>query len=428
MAGVEEDGAPRVTTLLGLSVPAIMVGVVSALGLFLVEAVAHRLEHALWVELPDVWNLDPDSGWWIFTVLTVVGLAVGAVCAFAPGRGGRDSATVELVAPPLALAAVPGLVLASVLVLAGGVSLGPESPIIAINTAILAALVVRLWPRIDVRLVVLMTAAGTIGALFGTPVAAALVFTGVVAAAPTGGALWDRLFLPLLAAAAGSLTMRLIAGPPFGTTEMPAMGVPQLPDLLVGAGVACGAALVILAGAAVFGPLHRFFRRLRNPLLYTTLGGILLGGLGALGGPVTLFKGGREMADLIREAEEYTAAQLLIIIAIKLAALLVAATAGFRGGRIFPAVFIGATVGLLAQSLVPGIPLGLALACGTLGAVLAECRDGWIALFIAIVVTGDISLLPVLCLVVLPVWLLVMRAPKMIVRAASNQQASGSSG
>lgn len=417
MPGMNGQEAPTVAGLLRLSVPAILVGAVSALSLFLVEATAHLLEHVLWVDLPGLFGLDPDSGWWIFAVLSVTGLAVGAVCTFVPGRGGRDSATVELLAPPLPLSAVPGLLLVSLLVLAGGVSLGPESPIIAINTAILVALTVRFWPRIEVKLVVLMTGAGTIGALFGTPVAAALVLTGVVAAATGGGALWDRLFLPLLAAATGSLTMRMLDGPQFGPTGIEPLGAPQLSDLLLGAVVACAAALVILAGAAVFSPLHAGFRRLRSPLLYTTLGGVLLGGLGALGGPVTLFKGGRQMADLIRDAGERTTTELMLIVAVKLCALLVAATAGFRGGRIFPAIFLGAAVGLVAQSLLPGLPLSLALACGVLGAVLAESRDGWIALFIAVVVVGDISVLAVLCVVVLPVWLLVMGAPKMLVRA-----------
>ncbi|WP_255546143.1 MULTISPECIES: ion channel protein [unclassified Nesterenkonia] len=419
--------APTVAGLLRLSVPAILVGAVSALSLFLVEETAHLLEHALWVDLPGLLDLDPDSGWWIFAVLSATGLAVGAVCTFVPGRGGRDSATVELLAPPLPLSAVPGLLLASLLVLAGGVSLGPESPIIAINTAILVALTLRLWPGIEVKLVVLMTGAGTIGALFGTPVAAALVLTGVVAAAAGGGALWDRLFLPLLAAATGSLTMRMLDGPQFGPTEIPPLGVPQLSDLLLGAVVACAAALVILAGAAVFTPLHASFRRLRSPLLYTTLGGVLLGGLGALGGPVTLFKGGQQMADLIRDAGDLSTTELLLIVAVKLCALLVAATAGFRGGRIFPAVFLGAAVGLVAQSLLPELPLSLALACGVLGAVLAESHDGWIALFIAVVVVGDISVLAVLSVVVLPVWLLVMGAPKMLVPVVSKQGASGSS-
>lgn len=427
MANRTDEAPPTVATLVRLSVPAILVGVVSGLGLFLVEEAAHLLKGVLWTDLPSLFGLDPDSRWWIFAVLSVVGLTVGLICTFAPGRGGRDSATVELLAPPIPLAAVPGLILVSLLVLAGGVSLGPESPIIAINTAIVLALVVRLWPRIDMRLVVLMTAAGTIGALFGTPVAAALVLTGVVATASTGGALWDRLFLPLLAAAAGSLTMRMIDGPQFGPTEIPPLGAPHPSDLLAGAAVACAAALVILAGAAVFRPLQASFRRLRSPLLYTTLGGVILGCLGAIGGPVTLFKGGQQMADLVRHADEHTTVQLLLILAVKLAALLAAATSGFRGGRIFPAIFIGAATGLIVASLIPEVPLGLALASGILGAVLAECRDGWIALFIAAVVVGDISLLSVLCVVVLPVWLLVMRAPKMLIPTASKQGVSGSS-
>ena len=66
-------------------------------------------------------------------------------------------------------------------------------------------------------------------------------------------------------------------------------------------------------------------------------------------------------------------------------ALVVAAAAGFRGGRIFPAVFIGAAAGLVVQSLVPDLPVLVAVACGVLGAVLAVGRDGWLALFIAVI-------------------------------------------
>ena len=58
----------------------------------------------------------------------------------------------------------------------------------------------------------LLASSGTIGALFGTPVAAALVLTGTVAAVKGGGSLWDKLFLPVAAAAAGSVTMHLLGG------------------------------------------------------------------------------------------------------------------------------------------------------------------------------------------------------------------------
>lgn len=48
-----------------------------------------------------------------------------------------------------------------------------------------------------------LAAAGTIGALFGTPVAAALILSEVLASQPGPGALWDRLFGPLAAGTAG---------------------------------------------------------------------------------------------------------------------------------------------------------------------------------------------------------------------------------
>lgn len=406
---------PPIKTLLQLSIPAIIVGVLSAVGLFAVDEAAHFIEGFLWMDLPGVWGIDPDSGWWIFGILSLTGIAIGLIVTYVPGHGGADSATVDLIAPPLKLVAVPGLVVVTVLALAGGVSLGPESPIIAVNTAILVALVARFWPRIGTELVVMMTASGTIGALFGTPVAAILVLTGVVASAQTGGLLWDRLFLPLLAASTGSMTMVFLDGPQLVARDVPPLTPPVLSFLPAAIVIACAAALIGLLGSVLFRPLHGLFRQLKRPLLYTTLGGLLLGLLGALGGPLTLFKGGPQMVELVSRAEEFTPWQLLFIIAIKLAALLIAATAGFRGGRIFPAVFIGAAVGILGHSIFQQIPLGPAIACGILGLVLAESRDGWIALFISIAVVSDISLLPLLCFAVLPVWLMVARAPKMMV-------------
>jgi hypothetical protein len=55
--------------------------------------------------------------------------------------------------------------------------------------------------------------------------------------------------------------------------------------------------------------------------------------------------------------------------------------------------------------------MGLAVACGALGVVLVETRDGWIGLFLGIALTGDLTLLPMLCAITLPTWLLVTKAP-----------------
>ena len=146
----------------------------------------------------------------------------------------------------------------------------------------------------------------------------------------------------------------------------------------------------------------------------------MLGVPGAIGGPITLIKGLAQLAQLVTERAEYTAGQLALMVVIKLVALVVAAAAGFRGGRIFPAVFIGAAIGVLAQALVPGIPVPIAVSARVLGMLLAVSRDGWVALFVAVAVTGSIAALPVLCLALFPAWLVVTKAPEMIVRVPAR--------
>lgn len=421
MAGESDNRAPSVRTLIALSVPSILVGIVSALILFGLDGVSGLVEHGVWTSLPRAMGVSPSSPWWIFGVLTLTGLAVGLSLWLIPGHGGRDSATTELIAPPLPLGVLPSLILVTVLGLAGGVSLGPENPIISINTGVLVAVIARLWPRVPVDLVVMITAAATIGALFGTPVAAALVFTGVVAALPQGGALWDRLFLPLVAAGAGSITASLLTRPVFALSVPPYTKIEPI-DLLSAALIASAGALIGLIAAVALRPVHRAFRLLRNPVLFVTAGGAILGILGAIGGPVTLFKGLSQMSQLVDERGHETTAQLALIVAVKLVALVVAASAGFRGGRVFPAVFIGVAVGVLANAIVPSVPLTVAVAAGVLGVVLAIARDGWIALFIGVAVTGGVMVLAVLCVAILPAWLLVTRAPEMLVPAESSPE------
>ncbi|MEA7614548.1 chloride channel protein, partial [Salmonella enterica subsp. enterica serovar Anatum] len=115
---------------------------------------------------------------------------------------------------PVSPSALPGLLLALIIGLAGGVSLGPEHPIMTINIALAAAFGSRLFPRITALDWTILASAGTIGALFGTPVAAALIFSQTLSGS-NDIPMWDRLFAPLMAAAAGSLTTSLFFHPHF---------------------------------------------------------------------------------------------------------------------------------------------------------------------------------------------------------------------
>lgn len=406
----QELPAPTPRQLAQLSVPALVIGIITALMLWALEAVAGVLEDLVWTTLPDTIGVDP-SGWWIVAVLTTTGLLVGLCLQLLPGHGGPDSATTELMEPPLKLRTLPSIAIVTVLGLAGGVSLGPENPIIAINVALAVALLARFMPMVPPRLAMLMAAAGTIGALFGTPVGAALLFTGALAAVRGGGSLWDKLFLPLASAAAGSATMHALGIPPLAFSVPPSTVDPL--DVLVGVAVACAAVLIGLLGVIALPVVHRMFHAMRSPILIATLGGFVLGLLGLVGGPITLFKGLDQMGELLADPDAYSAGDLALIVVIKLGALVVAASAAFRGGRVFPATFIGVAIGMLGHALIPGLPLGLAVACGLIGMLLVATRDGWLSLFMAAGVSGDIALLPWLCVIILPAWLLVTRAPEL---------------
>lgn len=400
-----EAPLPGRLDLLRLTVPAILVGVGCGLSLLGLSLLAELLEDLVWDDLPDAVGVDPDRWWWMVVVLTTTGLLVGLVVRFAPGRAGPDPASAELVAAPLPGLAVPGLALALVLMLAGGVSLGPENPIMLVNGSLTVIIGMRLLPRVAVPAWLSWSVAGTIGAMFGTPVAAALMLTEAQIGDPRIP-LWNRLFAPLVAAASGSATMLALSDMDL-RLEIPGYDGFHLGDVGWAVAVALLTALLGLAASYVISPLHRVFRSIRNPVVMLTVGGFVLGWLGALGGPETLFKGLEEMKTVSADIADYSNGDLVLMVVVKLAALLVAAASGFRGGRIFPAVFVGVVAGWAVVGFVDSVPPAVAVSAGVLGITIAATRSGWLSLFLAATVVPDIELLPVLLIATLAVWLVV---------------------
>lgn len=409
---------PRARTMLLLSLPAVAIGIASSLILIVVMKIASVLQNLLWQRLPGTLGIAQDSPLWIIGVLTLTGIAVGLVIRFSQGHAGPDPACEPLIGAPVPPSALPGLIVALTLGLAGGVSLGPEHPIMTVNIALAVAIGARLLPRVNRMEWTILASAGTIGALFGTPVAAALIFSQTLNGS-SEVPLWDRLFAPLMAAAAGALTTGLFFHPHF-SLPIAHYGQMEMTDILSGAIVAAIAIAAGMVAVWCLPRLHAMMHQMKNPVLVLGIGGFILGILGVIGGPVSLFKGLDEMQQMVAN-QAFSTSDYFLLAVIKLAALVVAAASGFRGGRIFPAVFVGVALGLMLHEHVPAVPAAITVSCAILGIVLVVTRDGWLSLFMAAVVVPNTTLLPLLCIVMLPAWLLLAGKPMMMVNRPKQQ-------
>ncbi|EHW3346323.1 ion channel protein [Escherichia coli] len=409
---------PRARTMLLLSLPAVAIGIASSLILIVVMKIASVLQNLLWQRLPGTLGIAQDSPLWIIGVLTLTGIAVGLVIRFSQGHAGPDPACEPLIGAPVPPSALPGLIVALILGLAGGVSLGPEHPIMTVNIALAVAIGARLLPRVNRMEWTILASGGTIGALFGTPVAAALIFSQTLNGS-SEVPLWDRLFAPLMAAAAGALTTGLFFHPHF-SLPIAHYGQMEMTDILSGAIVAAIAIAAGMVAVWCLPRLHAMMHQMKNPVLVLGIGGFILGILGVIGGPVSLFKGLDEMQQMVAN-QAFSTSDYFLLAVIKLAALVVAAASGFRGGRIFPAVFVGVALGLMLHEHVPAVPAAITVSCAILGIVLVVTRDGWLSLFMAAVVVPNTTLLPLLCIVMLPAWLLLAGKPMMMVNRPKQQ-------
>ena len=409
---------PRARTMLLLSLPAVAIGIASSLILIVVMKIASVIQNLLCQRLPGTLGIAQDSPLWIIGVLTLTGIAVGLVIRFSQGHAGPDPACEPLIGAPVPPSALPGLIVALILGLAGGVSLGPEHPIMTVNIALAVAIGARLLPRVNRMEWTILASAGTIGALFGTPVAAALIFSQTLNGS-SEVPLWDRLFAPLMAAAAGALTTGLFFHPHF-SLPIAHYGQMEMTDILSGAIVAAIAIAAGMVAVWCLPRLHAMMHQMKNPVFVLGIGGFILGILGVMGGPVSLFKGLDEMQQMVAN-QAFSTSDYFLLAVIKLAALVVAAASGFRGGRIFPAVFVGVALGLMLHEHVPAVPAAITVSCAILGIVLVVTRDGWLSLFMAAVVVPNTTLLPLLCIVMLPAWLLLAGKPMMMVNRPKQQ-------
>jgi len=390
----------RTRTYLGLLLLASGIAVVIALATLAFLGAYSGLRDVVWEEIPDALDVDPYS-WYALAVTTVGGLAVGLLLLVVPGHGGPGPAQghgIGMEQVPASHAA--GMVLVSLVSLVAGASLGPEAALLAVALAVGTVLADRL-KRAELAKVFGMSGVGSLlSGLFGSPLAPTVLTLEVTQV--TGHNLYVFLMPVLVASAVGLLTFDAILSGPLLEIDLPSYTGVELAHVFEALAVAAVAAAVGMLLIAALRAVQRLLRPVAGrTVLKATLGGIGIGVIALVAGEETLFSGEHELEVLLSDPEAYGAGTLILILAGKILALALSLETGFRGGRIFPVLFIGATVGFIASDLFERVPLAVAVACGMAGAAVAIMR---LPVFIALMVAffaapATIPLIVLACIV-----------------------------
>src|SRR3954451_4819467 len=351
--------------LMGLPVSALAYG-------FL--ALTDWLQDSLFTDLPRDLGFASAPVWWPLPLLTLSGLLVALAIRRLPGIGGHSPADGFKAAGPVPPVELPGIFCAALATLALGAVLGPEAPLILMGSG-LGVLAVRLASRdAPPRAAAVMAATGSfaaISSLLGSPLVGAFL---LLEASGLGGPTLLLVLVPgLLAAGLGTLIfLGLDSLTGLGTFSLAIPGLPAFDHLTV----------AVFGWALVLGALAPFLGRgisglavavrarveprmlLLTPVLGLTIGALAVGFAEATGKDASfvLFSGQSALGPLVDHSTEWSIGALLLLCACKSLAYALSLSS-FRGGPVFPAIFIGAAGGMLASHL-PGLPLIPAVAMG----------------------------------------------------------------
>ena len=365
-------GALILAAILGIPISAVAYG-------FL--AVVAKIQQWVFTDLPVSISGGPAPAWWPLPWLVLSGLLTALTIRYLPGNAGHSPAFGFTTGggPPSGPDLV-GVFLAALTTLSLGAVLGPEAPLIAIGGG-LGALAVHLARKDSPPMAAtIMASAGSFAAistLLGSPILGAFL---IMEAAGISGATLSLVALPgLLASGIGALIfIGLDSWTGLGSFSLAIPSVP--PAVAPTLATMCWALAMGVVGALIGWGIRWLGLSLRpvvhrSRVLVTAGLGLLIGLSATMYQLVSghsftevLFSGQEDLPKLVENAAGYSVGVLVLLIACKGLAYGLSLSA-FRGGPVFPAMFLGGAIGVAASGL-PGMSLAPALGMG-IGAMCA---------------------------------------------------------
>jgi len=413
--------ALRSRNYLVLLVLAAIIGAPISAAAYFFLALVTKLQGWIFSSLPLTLGFHAEPMWWPVLPLVVAGVLVPLAIKYLPGTGGHSPADGFKAGGAPTPIELPGVILAALATLSLGVVLGPEAPLIALGGG-LGICAIRLVKRdAPDRVTAMVAAAGSfasISTLFGSPLLGAFL---LMEASGIGGATMELVLVPgLLAAGIGSLIfIGLDSATGLGTFSL---AIPHLPHLGPPTVGEFGWALVTgVAAALVATGIHRLALVLRDRTVrWTLLAGPVLGlaiaglaiayaaGTGKSSSEV-LFSGQDALGPLIMHGSSYTVGALLLLLVCKSLAY-GGSLSSFRGGPVFPALFLGAAGGI-ALSHLPGLPLvaGAAMGIGAMSAAMLKLPLTSVLLATLLLSSDGLQVMPLAIVAVVVAYVLSVR-------------------
>ena len=406
--------------LLLLALGAIIGVPVATAAYFFLEAVA-KVQTEIFSDLPKALGFHSEPLWWPLPWLALSGVLVALAILYLPGTGGHEPSEGFKSGPPVQPIDLFGIVAAAFATLSLGVVLGPEAPLIAIGSG-LGVLAVHLAKRnAPPMTAVVIGAAGSFAAiatLLGSPLVGAFLLMEMIG---LGGPTMEIVLVPgLLAAGVGSLIfvgLNHLTG--FGTfslsvSSIPHVGSPTGTEFLWAIVIGLAAA-VIAAGifrlAKVLRAITERGRVLVTPLMGLAVGGLAIAFAAATGhsSSEVLFSGQSALPTLVQHAASWTVGALVLLGVCKALAYAISLSS-FRGGPIFPSMFIGATGGI-ALSHVGGLPMiaGAAMGVGAMTAGALKMPLTAVLLPSLLFVSDAVTLMPIVIVAVVVSFVVAVR-------------------
>ena len=328
-----------------------------------------------------------DAQPWLLLTLPAAGLLIAALYKLTRAEGLSTNSIIDEVqtGQGLSLGLIPAIFFSTVVTHLCGGSAGREGAALQLGGTVgfHTGKLLRLDDR-DLRIATMVGMAAFFTALFGTPLTATVFSMSVISV----GFLYHAAMLPCLTASLTAYGVSLFLG--VEPTRF-SITVPELaPAMLLK--VAVLATLCAFLSVLFCMTIHGFeagMRKLfKNPWLRAVFGGVLVIVLTFLCG--TRDYNGAGMQLITAAVEQGRAAPLAFLL--KLLFTAITLSAGFKGGEVVPAFFVGATFACVIGPLL-GIPAGFAAAIGLVAVFCGAVNCPLSSVFLSVELFGAAGML-----------------------------------